>query len=62
MTELNSIQSKDLQGDELIQSVLNNEAFVRDAAEGFGQIEAGGNTVFTLEELRESIANDQLIV
>jgi hypothetical protein len=62
MTESSPRPSEDLQGDPLVQSVLNNESFVKDAIDGFAQIEAGENTVFTLEQLRESIANDQLIV
>ena len=59
MAESNSAIGDDLQGDVLVQSVLNNEPFVKEVLQGFEQIEAGENTVITLEQLRESLENGQ---
>lgn len=60
--EASELLRDDLQGEALIQSILNNPLFTGEAIQGFAQIEAGENTVITYEELQDSIANDRIIV
>ncbi len=50
-------KEKELQGNALEKAVLADEQFVQESIEGFQQIEAGKNSVVTLEELRESLKN-----
>ena len=47
------------QGKELDRIVRSDKQFIQESVEGFRQIEAGENTVVTLEEIRESIKNDR---
>ena len=62
MAESNATIYNDLKGDALVRSVLDNKELMAEAIEGFQQIDDGNNTVVTLEQIQESLANDQPIV
>lgn len=53
---------EDLTGRDLEDFVRDNEGLLQEAVEGFKQIEAGENSAFTLDEVRESLKNDRPII
>ena len=52
----------DLKGEELVEAVRAHPTLIADAIHGFEEIEASNNSVVTVAELEESLANGKPII
>ena len=52
----------DLKGEELVEAVRAHPTLIADAMRGFEGIKAGNNSVITVAELEESLANGKPVI